>query len=47
MSPLKIGKPIALLSKEGSEIAKRISRGVVPKRNLAGYGFGTTPAPVS
>jgi len=33
---------IALLSEEGSEIAKRISRGVVPRPK--GYGFGTTPA---
>jgi hypothetical protein len=41
---LDIGENIALLSKEGSGIAKRIPRGVVPKRNFTGCGFGTTPA---
>jgi hypothetical protein len=35
---------IALLSQEGSGIAKRIPRGVVPKRNLEECRFGTTPA---
>ena len=33
---------IALLSQEGSGIAKRIPRGVVP--NPKRFGFGTTPA---
>ena len=35
-------RDIALLSQEGSGIAKRIPRGVVPK--LKCFGFGTTPA---
>ena len=35
-------RDIALLSQEGSGIAKRIPRGVVPK--LKRFGLGTTPA---
>ena len=41
---LKLESQTALLSQEGSGIAKRIPRGVVPLRNIAGYGIGTTPA---
>jgi hypothetical protein len=44
MDHVEIRERIALLSQEGSGIAERIPRGVVPKRNLVDCGFGTTPA---